>query len=244
MPSEAIFFSSRADVRRQVAEFAGQAGTGRDRMALGEGAHGAGSGSGGASEDDLVQAWRGVGLRQGVGVAVRAGTGEQCELQGLCVAFALRCRQIVQHEGGVAGATCLQHRQCMLEHLAQGRRIGLVRVAAAEQQHARGCDSVHLVQQQALAGGTAEMLVANQPLQRSPRGIVDAGRGATGFAAIGYRKYQAAAVLGSGILDVSGRDFHRNSCLIARAFVLAADYRGCRKSLQGVWRFRGCRKTP
>jgi hypothetical protein len=156
-----------ADVRRQVAQFAGEGHALRDGLALGQGAGVL------AGDGQLAQARLVLLAAQGGGVAVGGVVGGHHRLAYVPGGVAARHGQLAEGQQGAPGRAGLQrphrvgHGLQVLRHAEPGR------LAQADHQHARGGHPRQVVQHQAAAGAAAEVAALQQGAQAAAAGLVD-----------------------------------------------------------------------
>ncbi len=230
-----------ADVRRQVAQVAGEGHAGGDGAGMLDGALGLGLTSLGGEQGDFLQGAR-FGLLALVAVehvvAVEQGLGQQAVLA--VVAIAAGDGDVVQGQHGVAATQALEHAGDAGHQLAPGAVAEGFVLAAADQQHALGLQARQAVQQQGLARLAGQVAALEQRADGAFGGLVDGLGGGAELAAFTHRHDQ-----GCGLDGYSGYAFYnqfhvwgpRMICQLALSWASArqtapATFAGQRKSCQ------------
>ncbi|MNN29047.1 hypothetical protein D3C81_1426350 [compost metagenome] len=192
-----------AQVRRQVAQVAGEGHAVGDGLGVGGAALGFGDLGFLDQQGDLLQR-RGVGLLALEAVEHVAAVGQHFHQQaGARVQVAALHHQFAEGECGVAAAQGLEHGEGGGNYLAVVAVGEFALLAAADQQHAFGLDPWQVVQEQGLARLAGQVAALEQDAQGALAGRVDGTGGGAELAALADGEHQGGGFQGfrTGALD-------------------------------------------
>ncbi|MCY1433089.1 hypothetical protein D9M71_491100 [compost metagenome] len=185
-----------AQVRRQVAQIAGEGHAVGDGLGVGGAALGLGDVGFLDQQGDLLQR-RGVGLLALEAVEHVAAVGQYFHQQaGARVQIAALDHQLAEGQRGVAAAEGLEHGEGGGNYLAVVAVGEFTLLAAADQQHALGLDPRQVVQQQGLARLAGQVAALEQGAQGALAGGIDGASGGAELAAFADGEHQSGGFQG------------------------------------------------
>ncbi len=187
-----------ADVRRQVAQVAGEGHAGGDRRSLVGGTLDAGLFGLVAEQDDLLQCTR-FGLLALETVEHVLAVGDDFYQQARTgIAVAPLDLYVLHGESSIAATQVLDDRQRCTDHFAPLAAVELIRLAGADQQYSLGLETRQAVQQQRLARLALDVAPLERSAERAGTGAVHALCDAAEQAVLAERQNQGGGLLGGG----------------------------------------------
>ncbi len=187
-----------ADVRRQVAQVAGEGHAGGDRRGLAGGTLDAGLFGLVAEQDDLLQCTR-FGLLALELVEHVLAVGNDLHQQACAgIAVAPLDLHVLHGESSIATTQILDDRQRCIDHFAPLAAVEFIRLAGADQQYPLGLEARQAVQQQRLSRLALDVAPLERSAERASAGAVHALCDAAELAVLAERQDQGGGLLGGG----------------------------------------------